>query len=251
MDRNGNIGDIAVVSPTEMLICDIDQCKLKLVNNTAGGVVASVSVPGRPRRICLLSEGMAAVSLSGKKVQLIRAGRGSLRLDRVLEVNKEISGISTLDSCLVTSSTDPPGVTMMSMDGKVMYTLDKQKAGRQILKTPYFLTGSLDGFIYVTDCDTNKVTKLDNKLNVLKTFTDPSLQDIRGIVSISRDQLLVCGLDNHRIVLLNTRTGNTTDLLGEQDGLKEPWALTYCQSQRKLLVAPYDKTTHIPTYKIV
>ena len=245
-----DIPDIAVVSPTEMLVCDFGEREVNLVNSTAGGVVASVTVPGGPSRICLLS-GMAAVSLTGKKIQFIRVGRGSLTLDRVLGVDKEISGITTLDKSLVTSSTEPPGVTMMSMDGKLMYTVDNQTAGREIFKYPDFLTSPRDGFIYVSDRGTNTVTKIDNKLNVLKTFTDPSLQNIYGITSISGDQLLVCSYGNTSIVLLNPRTGNTTVLLGEQDGLKKPWALTYCHTQRKLFVTPSDLTTHIQVYKFV
>ena len=246
-----DICDIAMVSPTEMLVCDSGESKVNLVNSTVGGVMASVSVPEWPLRICLLSESMAAVSLQTKKIQFIRVGRGSLTLGRVLEVDKDIDGITTLDSCLVTSSTDPPGVTIMSVDGKLMYTVDNQKAGREVFKEPNFLTSSVDGYIYVSDWDTNTVTKLDNKLNMQKTFTDPSLQIIHGIVSISRDQLLVCSLNNHSIVLLNTRTGNTSVLLGEQDGLKGPYALTYCHTQRKLFVAPWQNTTHIRVYKLV
>ena len=251
--QNCIITDIAVVSPTEMLVCDFGQCKVNLVDSTAGGVVASISVPGTPWRICLVNERMAAVSLRWKKeVQFIRLGRGSLTLDRVLKVSKDIAGITTLWNSLVTSSTDdPPCVEMMSMDGKVKYTVDNQKAGREVFKKPFFLTSSMDGYIYVTDRDTNKVTKLDSGLNMLRTYTDSSLQDICGIISISRDQLLVCSRDKHSIVLLNTCTGNTTVLLGEQDGLKEPWALTYCHSQRKLFVAPVAHTTHILVFKLV
>jgi len=246
-----DIRDIAVVSPTEMLVCDCDQTKVNLVDSTVGGVVASVTVPDMPRRICLLSEGMVAVSLSGEKVQFIKVGHGSLTLDRVLEVDKYISGITTLDTCLVTSSIDTPCVEMMSMDGKLMHTLDNQTAGRELFMKPIFLTSSRNGYIYVTDWKTNTVTKLDNTLNVLMTYTDPSLQGIYGIVSISRDQLLVCSQGNHSIVLLNPRTGNTNILLGEQDGLKNPYALTYCHTQRKLFVAPWYNTTHIQVYTLV
>ena len=245
-----NIGDIAVASPTEMMVCAYGERKVNLVNSTTGGVVASVSVPGKPLRICLLS-GMAAVSLYEKKIQLIRVGLGSLTLDRVLKVDKDIYGITTLDSCLITSSTDPPRVTMMSMDGKLMYIVDNQKAGRELFEDPYFLTSSVDGYIYVSDWDTNTVTKLDNKLNVLKTFTDPSLQIIYGIISITRDQLLVCSLNNTSIVLLNTSTGNRTVLVGEQDGLEKPYTLTYCHTQKKLFVAPCGYITHIHVYKFV
>jgi len=240
-----NIYDIAVVSPTEMLVCDFSQCKVNLVDSTAGGVVASVSVPGKPREICLVNERMAAVSVKRvKEVQFIRFGRGSLTLDRVLKVSKVICGITALENILVTSSTNPPCVEMMSMDGKVKYTVDNQKAGRGVFKKPFFLTSSMDGYIYVTDRDTNTVT-------MLRTYTDSCLQDIYGIISISSDKLLVCSRDKHSIVQLNTRTGNTTILLGGQDGLKQPYALTYCRSQRKLCVAPYDDTTHIQVYKLV
>jgi len=243
--------DIFVVSPTEMLVCDIDQQKVKLVNSTAGGVVASVSVPGGPRRICRLSDGIAAVSLATKKVQFIKLERDSLTLDGVLNVNRDILGITSLETCLVTSSFDPPCVEMISVGGKVMYTLDNQKVGLELFKRPNFLTSSRDSCIYVTDCGTKTVTKLDNKLNMMRTYTDPSLHGILDIESISRDQLLVCSADNHNIVLLNTRTANTTILLGEQDGLKVPYALTYCHTQRKLFIAPCDKTTHIQVYKLV
>ena len=246
-----NITDIATVSPTEMLVCDFDQCKVNLMDSTAGGVVASVSVPSGPWRICLVNERMAAVSVTWNKVQFIKLGRGSLTLDRVLEVSKDILGITTLENSLVTSCIGPPCVEMMSMDGKVKYTLDNQKAGREVFEKPYFMASSMDGFIYVTDSGTNTVTKLDSRLNMLGTYTDSSLHDICGIISISRDQLLVCSLDKHSIVLLNTRTGNTTVLLGEQDGLKKPYALTYCHSLRKLFVAPFDNTTHIQVYKLV
>jgi len=250
-----NIADIAVVSPTEMLVCDLSQCRVNLVDSTTGGVVASVSVPGGPWRICLVNERMAAVSVRWKnEVQFIRLGRGSLTLDRVLEVSKDIDGITTLENSLTTSSVDPPCVEMMSMDGKVKYTLDNKEAEREVFKNPLFLTSSMDGYIYVTDRvyrDTSTVTKLDSRLNMLRTYTDSSLHDICGIISISRDQLLVCSLDKHSIVLLNTRTGNTTVLLGEQDGLKKPYALTYCHSLRKLFVAPFDNTTHIQVYKLV
>jgi len=246
-----NINDISVVSSSKMLLCDPARKKVNLVDSTAGGVIASVSVPGGPKRICLLDEEMAAVSLEGRKIQFIKVEHCSLTLDSVLGVSNDICGITMLDNKLITSFTDPPGVQMMSLDGKVMYTVDNQKAGRNVFKQPYFLTTSMDGFIYVSDWNNHTVTKLDQRLNVLRIYNDPSLQLPRGIISISRDQLLVCSIHNHSISLLNTRTGNTTVLLGWQDGLKTPWALSYCPTERKLFVAPLGSSTIIQTYKLV
>jgi len=229
--------DIAVLSPTELLVCNYHSKTVSLVDSIEGDVVATVSTPGRPRMICFLSEGISAVALEGKKVQLLKVGRGTLTLDNVLEFDKEMYGIASLNNNLVLSSIDPSCIEMMTLEGKVICTFDNEKDGRQVFHNPVYLTNYKDGHIFVSDCDGNTVTKLDNRLNVMRTYTDLNLQSTSGIISISRDQLLVCSYDNHRIVLLNTRTGNTTVLLAEQDGLSYPYALSNCHTERKLFVA--------------
>jgi len=243
--------DIAVVSPTELLVCDNRSKIVYLVDSIVGRVVANVSVPGSPRKICIPSERISAVALAGKKVQLLKVGRGTLTLDNVLELDKEVYGIASLNNNLVLSSIDPSCIEMMTLEGKITCKVDNEKAGREVFHSHINLTNSKDGYIFACDRSGNAVTKLDNKLGVMRTYTDPSLQSPRGIISISRDQLLlVCKRNIHRIVLLNTRTGNTTVLLGEQDGLYWPNALTYCHTQRKLFVTSLA-SSNVQVYKIV
>jgi len=243
--------DIALVSPSELLACDYWSKTVYLVDTIKGGVVAKVSTPGRPRRICVLREGISAVTLEGNQVQFLKVGPGSLTLDSVLEFDKEVHGIASLNNNLVLSSVNPSGIEIMTMDGKVICTFDNEKAGREVFHSPKQLTNSKDGHIFACDLMSNTVTMLDDRLIVMRTYTDPSLQNIRGILSISRDQLLVCSMRNHRIVLLNTRTGNTTALLEAQDGLSYPYALSYCHTQRKLFVVSGQYPKFIQAYNIV
>jgi len=242
--------DIAVVSPTKIIACDTFRNKVILMNSTAGGVVASVKVPGKPKSLCVLNEYMAALTLSGQTVQFIKVGRCSRTLDTVLKVDKEICGITNLDDCLITSSSSPPGVEMLTLKGQVMRAVDNKKAGREVFKQPHFLTSSRDRCIYVSDGGTNSITKLDNKLNLLGTYDDPSLRLPRGILSIRRDQFPVCNDINKSIVLLNTRTGNTKFMLGKEDGLRKPWSLSYCQTQGELFVAPWENLPFIQAYSL-
>ena len=179
--------DIAVVSPTELLVCDYYSKTVSLVDSIEGRVVATVSVPRRPRRICILSERISAVSLEGKKVQLLKVGRGTLTLDSVLEFDKDVYGIASLNNKLVLSSIDPSCIEMMTLEGKEICTFDNEKAGRQDFHNPVYLTDYKDGHIFASDCDGNTVTKLDNKLVVMRTYTDLNLQSTSGIISISRD----------------------------------------------------------------
>jgi len=253
-DRNITVGtsnDIAVVSPTELLVCGYGYKTVSLVDSKVGCVVATVSTPGSPRRICVLSEGISAVTLEGKKVQFVKVGPGSLTLVNVLEFDREVYGIESLNNNLVLSSIDPSCIEMMTLEGKVTCTVDNEKAGREVFHSPKNLTKSKDGNIFAPDVKSNTITKLDNRLVVMRTYTDPCLQEIRGILSISRDRLLVCSMRNHRIVLLNARTGNTTVLLEEQDGISYPYALSYCHTQRKLFVVSGMFPKFIQVYKIV
>jgi len=246
----GRPNDIAVVSPTEILVCDYCSKTVSMVDNTLGLIVAKVSVPGSPRRICVLSKGISAVTLEGKKVQFLKVGRWSLTLDSVLEFDKEVFGIASLNNNLILSFSNPSRIAMMTLEGKLICTIDNEKAGGEVFHNRVYLTNSKDGHIFASDCDGNTVTKLDNRLVVMRTYTDPNLQSPRGIISIGRDQLLVCCCDNS-VVLLNTRTGNTTVLLGEHDGLTCPYALTYCHTQKKLFVTSGVLSKKIQAYKIM
>jgi len=243
--------DIAVVSPTEILACDYVGKTVALVDSIRGDIVATVLTPGRPRSLCVLREGILAVSLEGKKVQFIKVGRGALTLDHVLEFDKDVFGIASLNNNLILSFSNPSRIAMMTLEGKFICTVDNQKAGGEVFRRPAYLTNPTDGHIFASDCDANTVTKLDNRLVVMRTYTDPSIQSPHGIISISRDQLLVCSCHNHSVVLLNTRTGNTTVLLGEQDGLSCPKALTYCHTQRQLFVVSGWFSPIIQAYNIV
>jgi len=123
--------DIALVSPSELLACDYVGKTVSLLDNIVGRVVAKVSVPGRPRRICVLSEGISAVTLEGKKVQLLKVGRRSLTLGNVLELDKEVYGITLLNNNLVLSTVNPSGIEMITMDGKIICTVDNEKVGKK------------------------------------------------------------------------------------------------------------------------
>jgi len=118
---------IAVVSPTELLVCDFVFKTVSLVDIIV--VVAKVSTPERPRRICGLSEGISAVTLKGKKVQFLKVGRRSLTLDKVLEFDKDVYGIKSLNNNLVLSFSNPSGIDMLTMDGTIICTVDNEKAG--------------------------------------------------------------------------------------------------------------------------
>jgi len=237
VDTGGwGIFNITVVSDTRLLAAVWLQSKVMLVDSQTGGTVAQVTLPANPYRVCMWDNNTAIVTLKGQKVQFININGDSLKMGQSFSVNGDVCGVGRSGDRLVVSYESPPGLEVLSMDGRVMHTFSNQAAGRDVFKSPVFITTITDGMVYVSDADNSTVTQLDMSLRVTRTFSDPMLQAPRGIISVSADQVLVCSLGNHRILLLCPSTGVFTSILGQQDGIQKPHSLTYSPSQRKLYV---------------
>jgi len=247
-DGGCDIWDISVVSDTRLLVTVWDWRMVMLVDSQTGGTVAHITLKHEPLTVCMWDNNMAVVTLSGeKKVQFIDIHGDSLTLGRSLNVNGDVWGIARSEEGLVVSYKSSPWLEVLAMNGTVLHRF-KPVAGRDVFKCPYFIATSADNMVYVSDGGTSTVAQLDSNLRVTKTFSDPMLQEPYGIISVSADQVLVCSHYNHRILLLCPGTGVITSILDKKDGIKEPYALTFSPSQKKLYVVP-DRSGRVQVFQ--
>ena len=249
-----DIRDILVVSPDCILLCNNSKAKVQLVDTMDGRVLSEVHGPywirkPQMRRLCLTRNDQAAVTVEGKKVQIIDVPAQSINLGTVLTLNYDPWGVSTCgENDLVVSYLTAPWLEVLSTDGSVRHQF-LQTGTSSHFKNPNFLTTSVDGYVYVSDLGTDKITKLDPSLQLLQTFSSSLLSTPHGIISISPDQLLVCSPVNDRIVLLNTGVGKSSTLLEKQDGIYRPKSLSYCLVQKRLYVTQW-KTNSLDMYQL-
>jgi len=244
------ISDIAVVSPTRLLVTDDTNRTLRLVYSQNGGVVSQVSVPGRPWRVCLTGDGRAAVTLpSEMRIQFVHVDGDTLSLDKSITVKGMVVGIVSSNNHLVVSYQDPGRVERITMEGIVTHELNNQTAGRKLFKYPYFTTTSHDGHIYISDSGTDTIAQLDHNLQVLQVFTSPMMKTPLGIVSLSNNQVVVAGWESHNILVLDTTTGTMTPLLGQAEGIQYPWSVDWCPDSQKLYVGLAGKISRINVYR--
>ena len=251
VDTGGaRIYDIAVVSDTRLLVI-VNNKRVILVNSQTGGTVAKITLKGDPHSVCMFNNIMAVVTLNDKSLQLININGDSLDLGRSFRLNGYVWGVARSEDRLIVSycGGSPPGFEVLSMDGRVIHTFSNQAAGVDVFKWPFFISTSAAGMVYVSDVHTSTITQLDSNLHVIRTYSDPILQEPYGIICVSADQVLVCSHGNHRILLLCPSTGGITSILGEQDGIKKPVALTYSPSQKKLYVVPNEKSGRIQVFQ--
>jgi len=243
------ISDISVVSDTRLLVTAWRERKVILVDSQTGGTVAQITLKHLPLRVCMWDNNTAVVTLVlKKKVQFINIHGDSLTLGQSLKVNGNVYGIARSEEGLVVSYWSSPWLEVLAVNGTVLHRF-KPAAERDVFKWPTFIATSADNMVYVSDGGTSTITQLDSNLRVTKTFSDPMLQDPRGIISVSADQVLVCSYDNNRILLLCPSTGVITSILDQQDGIMWPWALTFSPSQRKLYVVPYEGSGRVQVFQ--
>jgi len=244
-----DIKDLAVVSPDMLLVSNYSKDCVQLLDCLKGKVVSQVQLQGKPWRICLTDRNTAAVDVEGYKIQMIKVQDKTLTMGRELNVSKTMFGLTSSRNSLVVSYHNQPWLELISMDGKVLRQFDKSGKS-QHFKSPYFMCTTPGGSVFISDNGTNKITKVDEQLNILQTFTSPLLQDPRGITAVTEDQILVCSFRNHSIVLLQPSTNTMSTLLGKVDGIEYPYSLTYCPDQKKVFVAPNVSTDIIKVYQM-
>jgi len=191
----------------------------------------------------------AAVAVGGRKIQMIQVKDKALTMGRELTASETICGLTSSRNSLVVAYDSQPWLEVISMDGTVLHQLDKSGTS-QHFKYPYFMCTTQNGSVFVSDIDTDTITKVDNQFNMLQTFTSPLLDIPCGIIAVTEDQILVCSNNNHSIVLLQPSSNTMSTLLGEDDGIEEPHNLTYCPDLKKVYVASTGFTGTIKVYQM-
>ena len=246
------IPDIAVLSTSRLLVSDWVNCTLRLVDSVNGGVLSQVSLPGWPRGVYHLRDKEAAVTLNNvQKIQFVRINSDKLSLDRSIDVKGRPLSVSAFDSSHLVVTYEYPGmVEMMTIDGRVIDIADNQKAGKQLFSNPFSIAISNRREIYVSDRNTCTITQMDRTLRITRTFTSPMVTSPHGIVSVSTDQLLVADEASHSILVLNPTSGTVTPLLGQADGIQQPWAVVWCPVSKKLFVGSWNRQTAVSVFSL-
>jgi len=236
------IQDLAVVSPDLLLVSNRSKQCVQLLDCMKGEVVSEVQLQEQPYSMCLTDRNTAAVNLGDRTIQMIKVKDKTLTKGGELTVSGVIRGLTSSRNSLVVSYGSQPWLEVISMDGKVLHQFNKSGKS-QHFKYPSFMCTAPGGSVFISDYGTITITKVDAQLNLLQTFTSPLLQQPCGITAVTEDQILVCSQGNNSLLLLQPSTNTMSTLLGKDDGIEDPFSLTYCPDQKKVYIASYETDT--------
>ena len=234
MDQQ-KIQDMVLVSPDQLLMSINEQKMLILVDSGSGQVLSEIALQNTPRLLCMAEPHLAATTLENKTIQFTQVNANKLMGYTTLNVDVDVFGIAAHNNNLVVTY-EPPGVKIISKVGKAIHTLDNTTVGRKRFQNPRWISITSDDSIFVTDWGTSEITRLDSNLVILQTFSGNMLKIPRGLLTLNRDQLLLCSMNNNRILLLRPSTNIMTVILEKQHGIERPQSVCFCKEQKKLYV---------------
>jgi len=82
------IQDMTVLTPDTLLVTNYTNKCVLLVDSRQGGVLSEVQLQDKPGSMCLTGRNTAAVTMTGKKIQMVHVKDNTLTLGRVLTVVK-------------------------------------------------------------------------------------------------------------------------------------------------------------------
>ena len=112
--------------------------------------------------------------------------------------------------------------------------------GKLLFKTPYYITVSNDGKIFVSDVDdklkTSTVYCLESNGNIMYSVSDPSFKLCVGINVDENENLLLCDWKSHKVFLIARDGKEVREFLTEKDGLYQPYTTSFRRSDGTLVV---------------
>ncbi|XP_052815909.1 uncharacterized protein LOC128242695 [Mya arenaria] len=248
------ITSCAEISPGLFLMADRANSSVKLVDLTIRIVTSSLQLQGWPWDLCVLPDDQAAVTLPDKSiVQLLSTKGGQLSLVKELKVSDSCHVIAFYNNQLYLSyCTNEPRIEVMTMDGVSEKEFQNDR-GNQLFQSPYHLTMSAlsPPNLYVPDYITDTVFELSLDGKVVREYQDKHLVKPLSVVAVSPDLLLVCGRNSHNVMKLSETDGSIQELLGEKDGLSQPYSVAFCPHKRTVIVGMYPNNIFHQTLKEV
>ena len=236
------ISGIDITVDGNMMLTDIDNCKVKLFTPD-GKLLSSLTPPAGPFDVAVINKSETAVCMKNKQIGIINiTDSGHLALKRIIKTKQYAFGISAYNNDLIvtcgTSVARPRSVQMINMRGHVLWTTTTDYRGKDLFYCAWFVTtcSSDDGdAVIVTDHDKQTITVLDAGTGKVVKVCDVKGKKPRGVTVDDNGNVYVCYWSGE-ISVWSRGMQEETLLTPESEYLQSPWAMTYNRRRSELVL---------------
>ena len=238
-----NIKGCTFLSSGELLLCDCENKKIKLLNKSLT-VSDSIKLASNPWDIAVVDDKTAIVTLPKKKqlqyVDLVP----KLSLGSKLSTKQLCWGIVVVNKLIYITCHGGPGsnpggdIRVLDLRGNELKTIGINRDGSQFLQKPYYIAANREGNkLYVTDMDTGEIICLSPSGNIIYKLKDADIKAPSGVYVDSKDNLLVCSRDTDAVQVIAANGTKYKNLLTPYDVVHKPICIAFRPADSTLIVS--------------
>ncbi|XP_060559299.1 uncharacterized protein LOC132719541 [Ruditapes philippinarum] len=233
-----SIRKCALICPSQIIVADgKNRCvKLVDVNNKE---VSKYNLQYIPSVVAVVNPNMVAVTFpDNKKIQFFTITAGNkINESHIINVHTDCNKIAIHEDKII-GITSTPSVEIMSMSGQLIKSLSHPNMtwlmDIAVVPSSQMFYVSNNSFGY------KGVLKYDFNGNLIATYEDNDLVDVRGL-EITRDgTVLVCNwARDGSIHMITPDCKKIKELLKDDGHVRSPWCVTFCNDTNKLFVGNF------------
>ena len=252
------IGGLAVAKDGRKLVSDIDNDKVKMFSHDMK-FLSSVSVPGWPRDVAVISETEAVVTTDQNTLVILDISGSQLSIETTTKLSYDVHGISRYNDKLVVTSpySNPPSVKVIDKTGRVYWSVSSDQHGWSLFIQPWYVCSPGEGrssTVIVTDWVNDMLTLLNGETGeVIARRQLKEGKDPRGVTTDSHGNVYVCYRGTDELALLSgdllvekiLLSGSLIQILLSRQGSlsSHPQAIVYDCITHQLILSYYDQGT--------
>ena len=252
-EKDGYTTGMAFLSPHILIICDSNNCAVKVVNTNTKKLTAYLILPASLRGITAMSPTQAAVTIPDiKRIQIVNYSE-TIEKDEVPLTAKYTDRIKVTGACsgidydrenklFAVTFTDPSKVQLIDRQGNILNTLANESASQPVLNRPLYVrfnNTSSRKQLYVTDVNLNRLLKVDfsRKESIVFEKKIDNIEQPRDMYVLPNNELFICGHYSHSLGLVSELGEYKRTLVSQTDGLEFPCAMTYSEQDKTVYIS--------------
>ncbi|XP_045194369.2 uncharacterized protein LOC123549987 [Mercenaria mercenaria] len=229
-----------LISPSQIVLADNENSCVKLVDIDQENMLGRYELCTRPVDMTVVNEDRIAVTLPNKqKIQVLSITKnGTFVESHDIKMNDDVRKIAYQRDNLIIAYSN--AVEIRNSKGKVVkklnspdFTCITKIAVAPDCKT-FYVSNSVDGG------KPTAIYKFDFDCNLLATYKDTTMSDVRGLTVTTDGTLLVCNwADNGSIHMISPQCMKIKEFLQHNEHANSPYCVSFCGQTSKLLLCSY------------
>ena len=250
---NCSVTGLTITSDGRKLVVDASNRRVKLFTQEMK-FLSSVSVPGNPWDVAVISSKVAVVSTRKETLVLLDVSGRRLGIKHTIDLSYSVYGVAKCrNKILVTSRTVPPSVKLIDVAGKVYWSTATDQQGQALFKYPEYVishTGEKSSFIAVSDQGNDTLTYLNCDTGEVTSRCQFEKKGPYGLTTDSTGNLFVCYWRTGEVVVLSVDSSEERVLLSRRDGLHgKPQAIVYNEAAHQLILS-YGDNNYVHRFQL-